>query len=94
MLRPPLTSTVFQVRVFAPTLGVFKGMLAVRRKGKHIQLTPSMRKVPPSAAPRGALAEQGFAVLLVKQVGHPAEAAPLPRKHHLRHHTSPTSTPQ
>eukprot|EP00873_Tetraselmis_striata_P037155 jgi/Tetstr1/457419/TSEL_004205.t1 len=80
-----------QVRVFAPTLGVFKGMLAVRRKGKHIQLTPSMRKVPPSAAPRGALAEQGFAVLLVKQV-HPTRKNLL-KGNHLRDHLNSTAVP-
>jgi len=37
-----------QVRVFAPSLGVFKGMLCLKRNIKKIQLPLSMRKVPPS----------------------------------------------
>lgn len=39
-----------QVRIFGPRLGVYKGMLC-RKPGIHsIQLTPSMRKVPPSVS--------------------------------------------
>jgi len=37
---------VFQVRVFIPSMGVFKGVLMRKPGITKIQLTPSMRKVP------------------------------------------------
>lgn len=41
-------TSAFQVRIFAPRLGVFKGMLQEKDGIDKIQLPSSMRKVPPS----------------------------------------------
>ena len=46
--------TSIQVRLFAPNLGVFKGILAQKRGIEHVQLPPSMRKVPPKVTKREA----------------------------------------
>ena len=54
-----------QVRVFAPRLGIFKGVLAARAGIDKIQLSPSMRKVPPSCAHDSAK----WATLLITQHG-------------------------
>ena len=66
-----------QVRVFAPRLGVFKGMLMRRHGVRRIQLTPSMRKVGPSPLAAddggGAGRDDGWATLIVKQC-HPTMA--------------------
>mmetsp|Transcript_5833 Transcript_5833/g.7167 ORF Transcript_5833/g.7167 Transcript_5833/m.7167 type:complete len:1037 (-) Transcript_5833:125-3235(-) len=40
--------TAVQVRIFAPKLGIFKGMLMLKNGIDKIQLPTSMRKVPPS----------------------------------------------
>jgi len=69
-----------QVRVFAPRLGVFKGMLMRRHGIDAIQLTPSMRKVGPSPlvdanenGGGGGCDDDGWATLIVKQC-HPTKA--------------------
>jgi hypothetical protein len=46
--------TSLQVRLFTPNLGVFKGILAQKRGIEHVQLPPSMRKVPPKVTNREA----------------------------------------
>ncbi|KAJ1619117.1 RNA dependent RNA polymerase-domain-containing protein [Pavlovales sp. CCMP2436] len=47
----PERAAALQVRVFCPTLGVFKGMLMRRPGLERVQLSSSMRKVPPSRYP-------------------------------------------
>ena len=56
---------IWQVRVFAPRLGVYKGVLATRRGIERIQLSPSMRKVGPSDAARPG----SWATLLITKLG-------------------------
>ncbi|EOD13858.1 hypothetical protein EMIHUDRAFT_464640 [Emiliania huxleyi CCMP1516] len=68
--RAAQRATAVQVRLFAPALGVFKGILAARRGISRIQLPPSMRKLPPSAAN----AADGRALLLVTRV-HPSRTS-------------------
>ena len=58
------TRLAVQVRVVAPQLGVFKGMLMRKGGIKGIQLTPSMRKVLPSASKNA----ESWAMVIVKQV--------------------------
>jgi hypothetical protein len=53
-----------QVRVVAPRLGVFKGVLMLKRGIHCVQLTPSMRKVLPSTVDDA----QEYAWLIIKQV--------------------------
>lgn len=57
-----------QVRVFAPRLGIFKGVLVAKRKIKRVQLAPSMRKVLPSTVGSGNPVDRDKVILLVKQV--------------------------
>ena len=53
-----------QVRVVAPQLGVFKGMLMRKTGIKGVQLTKSMRKVPPSASKSAG----SWAMVITKRV--------------------------
>jgi len=54
-----------QVRAVVPAKGIFKGILVLKRNlGRAIQLTPSMRKVPPSRLPD----RQAESWLMIKQV--------------------------
>mmetsp|Transcript_91349 Transcript_91349/g.293389 ORF Transcript_91349/g.293389 Transcript_91349/m.293389 type:complete len:315 (+) Transcript_91349:316-1260(+) len=58
-----------QVRVFAPKLGIFKGVLCVKRGIDKILLPPSMRKVP-----RSTTCDDDWAALLVLNV-YPSAAS-------------------
>lgn len=53
-----------QVRIFAPKLGIFKGMLVERRGITNIQLPPSMLKVGPSRSPNAS----DTAIMIVKGI--------------------------
>jgi hypothetical protein len=79
----PQRASAVQVRVYAPSLGVFKGMLMARPGLDRVQLTPSMRKAQPAseaARARGGALPGGIggdeALLLVKLV-HPTRANTL-----------------
>eukprot|EP00854_Cymbomonas_tetramitiformis_P021506 gene21506-25865_t len=64
---PAKRATTVQVRIVAPHLGVYKGILCRKRGIEKIQLPPSMHKVGPSLI---AGSEADWACLLITQV-HP-----------------------
>mmetsp|Transcript_75529 Transcript_75529/g.179418 ORF Transcript_75529/g.179418 Transcript_75529/m.179418 type:complete len:766 (-) Transcript_75529:25-2322(-) len=68
--RVPRGSTSFQVRILAPKLGLFKGMLTVKPGIDRIQLPQSMLKVPPS---RSAKPEDCRAWIVVR-LAHPTDS--------------------
>ena len=81
-----------QLRIFAPRLGIFKGVLAVKPGIETIQLVPSMRKVPPTLEENPA----DWAALLINQSGvFPAKSATNIGKRLAgeRHHKTPYETP-
>jgi hypothetical protein len=63
---PEPTVLAVQVRVLAPSLGFFKGVLMVKRGIQRVQLTPSMVKVPASQHPDPTLRDS--AIIVIKQV--------------------------